>query len=68
MDPTGFHANMNYSVRLSDLKPPRNAVDDLTGKLRAMIKPFRRRSITGQERTPSAAEECIREPPDRLLA
>ena len=38
MDPTGFHANMNYSVRLSDLEPPRNAVEDLTGKLRAMIK------------------------------
>ena len=29
---------MNYSVRLSDLEPPRNAVEDLTGKLRAMIK------------------------------
>ena len=38
MDPTGFHANMNYSVRLSGLEPPRNAVEDSTGKLRAMIK------------------------------
>jgi hypothetical protein len=37
MDPTGFQANMNYSVRLSDLEPLRNTVDDSTGKLRAMI-------------------------------
>ena len=38
MDPTGFHANMNYSVRLSGLERPRNAVDNSTGTLRAIIK------------------------------
>jgi len=37
VDPTGCNANMNYSVRLSGLRPPRSAVEDSTGQLRAMI-------------------------------
>jgi hypothetical protein len=66
MDPTGFQTNMNYSVRLSDLEPPRNAVEDLTRKLRAMIKTVPQAIHHGTRTHTLGGIECVRDwPPSR---